>query len=651
MRARLAWTLLPLCCGPVSLVAARAQSPPRAAPTDALLLRRIEDLVWSPNGRTLAFTVTSADPIGRRWTGDIWIADSLGARVLVGGPAHDHLPRWSKDGTRIAFLSDRDSSVQICVVAAAGGEARQITRAPGGVIGFDWMPDGSGLAFTAEAGSIADSSHRRPQRLDPEVVGARNREPHLWHINLENGAVKEWAHLDGALSNPRTRPGTTDVLVERRPTSSADDEDRSDLLLIRWDGRVVSLTENNKGPDHDASWSADGEAYVWVSGGVNLNGADVAIAPPGAPAHSIPALSGFDARSPQLLVSGPDGKRLTASAIMGRGTSARVWTFGPEGARAWTEDTVVVSAASWSPDLRTLATVESSPTRPPELYLRRDGRARQRVMQLNAVTFAIGATRVVHWKSLDGLALDGVLVTPPGYSGGRQPLVVRVHGGPYGGFTLAFDPFAQLLAGRGYAVFEPNFRGSSGRGEQFAQMIRADYGGKNAGDILTGVDALIASGIADSTRMGIYGWSFGGYSTNWMLTQSRRFLAGVSGAGMSDLISHYGTSDIQKYREYMSNGAPWDTAAATYLWNRSPIRLADRVRTPLLLLHGEQDRRVSISQSEEMYTSLRRLGAVVQLVRYPREPHGFGEPLHQADRDRRIVDWFDRYIMHGVQTP
>ncbi|MDQ6830092.1 MAG: S9 family peptidase [Gemmatimonadota bacterium] len=648
MRARLGFVRLALCGGLLAPAAAHGQA--RPTPVDALALRRIEDLVWSPNGRTLAFTVVSADTTRRRWSGDIWIADSAGARVLVEGSAHEHQPRWSFDGARIAFLSDRDTSAQIWVVAANGGEPRQVTRAPGGVTAFDWMPDGTGLAFTAEAGSTNDSSHRRPPASDPQVVGARDREPHLWHVTLETGSVKEWAHLDGALSNPRTRPGTTDVLVERRPSSRADDEDRSDLALIRWDGRVVSLTENNKGPDHDASWSADGEAYVWLSGGANLNGSDVSIAPPGSPAHTIPALSGFDARSPQLVVSGPDGKRLTASAIVGRGTTARVWTFGPDGARAWTEDSVVVSAAAWSPDLRTLATVESSPTRAPELYLRRDGRPRQRVTQLNALSYAIGATRVVHWKGADGLALDGILVTPPGYSGGRKPLIVRVHGGPYGGFTVAFDPFAQLLAGRGYAVFEPNFRGSSGHGEPFAQMIRADYGGKNATDILTGVDALVASGVADSTRMGIYGWSFGGYSTDWMLTQSRRFLAGVAGAGMSDLVSHYGTSDIQRYREHMSNGAPWDSAAATYLWNRSPIRLANRVHTPLLLLHGEQDRRVAISQSEEMYTSLRRLGVEVQMVRYPREPHGFVEPGHQVDRDRRIVEWFDRYLMGGV-TP
>jgi len=623
-----------------------AQSPRRADAYDAIRLRRFQDLAWSPDGARVAFVVVSADSARRRWLGDVWIADRTGARPIVTSRAHDRAPRWSLDGRSIAFLSDADSGVtQIWTVPADGGAPTRATRAPESIGAFDWTSDGLGFVFTAERGAPDDTLHVERPAGDPIVSGASERVSHLWRADVTTGALREIAHVTGSLSAPRSRPRSGDVLVERRPTARENESDLSDLLLVRADGSVLELTADNPGTDADAMWDPTGSRIVYLSNAPNDNILNVAVRTPGGAAQPIASLSGFDPVAPQFLsASSPRGAMPAVGAIIGRGLASRFWQASGDSSRALTGDSIVVLAAAWSVAGGHLATVESSRGKPAEVVIRWSGGAPTAATSLNSVPFALGETRPFSWRSRDGLELQGVLVLPPGYRGGKIPTLVRVHGGPYGRYDLGFDAFAQFVAGKGYALFEPNYRGSEGRGEEFSRLIRGDYGGRNHEDILDGVDALVAAGIADSARLGIFGWSFGGYSTNWMVTQTNRFDAGVAGAGMSNMLSHYGTSDIQRYREYMSHGAPWDSSAAAYLWKRSPLRAANQVRTPLLLLHGESDRRVATSQSEEMLTALRRLGATVELVRYPREPHSFREPLHQVDRDRRIVEWFDRWV-------
>ncbi|MFN2398623.1 MAG: prolyl oligopeptidase family serine peptidase [Gemmatimonadaceae bacterium] len=631
---------------------AAAQTSPRVAiPEDAIAYRRIQDLAWSADGNILSFTVVAADTARKRWLGDIWVADEKGPRSLVSTTAHERGARWSPDGKWIAYLADSDSASQLWIVPHTGGAARRLTSAPDGVAEFDWMSDGRAIAFTSErAGADGDTLHAKAPAGDPVVVGAGERYAHLWVVDLGTGRVTERAHIAGALSLPRVRPGTGDVLVERRPTGRANDADISDLLLVSSDGVVVELTSSNPGSDWSASWSPDGAAFIYLTNAPNSNATNVAVhTMASGTARIVRALSGYDASGPELIVQSASraARRAsyTVSAVVGRGVSSRVWSasLGGDSGTAWTPDTVVVEEAAWSPGMRVLATVESSPVSPRELFFRTGNTGRRRVTALNDVQYAIGPTRVVRWKGADGLELEGVLIVPT-RAVGVLPTLVRVHGGPYGKYDLSFDPFAQMIVGRGYALFEPNYRGSEGYGEEFSQLVRGDYGGKNHSDIMAGVDSLIARGIADPDRLGIFGWSYGGFSTSWALTQTNRFGAGVAGAGMSNMLSHYGTSDIQRYREYMSYGSPWDTAAARYLWERSPIRNTHAVKAPLLLLHGESDRRVAISQSEEFFTALRRLGAPVEFVRYPREPHSFREPLHQVDRDRRIANWFDGHL-------
>ncbi len=234
---------------------------------------------------------------------------------------------------------------------------------------------------------------------------------------------------------------------------------------------------------------------------------------------------------------------------------------------------------------------------------------------------------------------------PAGYDGkAKLPLVVRVHGGPTSRWRDSIDSWGQVLAARGYAVLYPNVRGSIGYGQKFTEMNRADWGGGDFKDVMAGVDDLIAKGIADPERLGIGGWSYGGYMAAWAVTQTTRFKAAVSGAGMSDLISEFGTEKESAGDEWFW-GTPYEKPEG--FLNGSPILYVKNVKTPTLILHGEADTTDPPGQSQEFYRGLKHYGVASELVMYPREPHNFREPKHRVDMLTRMVDWFGRYLQPG----
>jgi dipeptidyl aminopeptidase/acylaminoacyl peptidase len=258
--------------------------------------------------------------------------------------------------------------------------------------------------------------------------------------------------------------------------------------------------------------------------------------------------------------------------------------------------------------------------------------------------FALGETRVVRWQSIDGLEIEGLLCLPVGYEEGKNyPLILVPHGGPHGGVVLRFNPSSHYFSGEGFAVFQPNFRGSDGYGRDFAKGNYLNWGIGDYQDIMTGIDHLIDQGIADPDRMVVSGWSYGGYMTAWIVTQTDRFKAACNGAGLSNLVSMYAQNDIPGYIRIFFKSSPPYQQLDMYR-RHSPISYIHQAKTPTLILHGAEDKRVPVPQAEEFYAGLKAINVDTEFVKYPREGHGIQEPRHTLNLLKRQLAWYKKYI-------
>jgi dipeptidyl aminopeptidase/acylaminoacyl peptidase len=316
----------------------------------------------------------------------------------------------------------------------------------------------------------------------------------------------------------------------------------------------------------------------------------------------------------------------------------------------------VMSQATFSRDGSTLAFTKSDTQHPEDVYV-----ARFPMAQMTKLTdhnpqvreFALGSSEVVRWKSKDGMEIEGIVIYPAGYEPGkRYPTVACIHGGPAGvwaqNFPSSWGNFGHVWAGKGWVVFYPNVRGSSSYGEKFLLSNVRDWGGGDYQDVQTGLDYLIARGIADPNKLAQSGWSYGGYMTAWTLTQTNRFRAVVVGAGLTDMFSMYSTDDLQRLLVAYFGAEPWNDVEAYR--RASAMTFIKQAKTPTLILHGGSDMRVPPSQAQELYMGLRQNGVPVEMVVFPREPHGLQEPRHRLDKMRREYSWCSKYVL-GVEVP
>ncbi len=307
-----------------------------------------------------------------------------------------------------------------------------------------------------------------------------------------------------------------------------------------------------------------------------------------------------------------------------------------------------MSAPSFSADGSRLALIWTDSTTPEEVYVGDAGGAAKPVTELGkAFHGRLQPVETVRWASSDGVEIEGLLTYPAGYEPAkRYPLVIEIHGGPSWQWEdrvfLDWHDWAQMLASHGYAVLAPNPRGSTGYGSAFQKLLQDDVGGGEAQDLISGAQAMVARGVADPERLGIGGWSWGGYLTAWTITQTPIFKAAVMGAGLANMISDHGTDDIPAMNLWLYPGQPYDHLED--YWRSSPIRHITNVTTPTLILHGDEDARVHPTHGMEYHRALKTLGVPVEFVRYPREGHGIRERAHQIDLMRRLVAWYDRWL-------
>ena len=315
-----------------------------------------------------------------------------------------------------------------------------------------------------------------------------------------------------------------------------------------------------------------------------------------------------------------------------------------------------MSGPTFSGDGKVLAFTQTDVEHPSDVYVARDLAtfAPQKLTDHNPELreMTLGNGEVIHWKSRDGMEIEGILLYPPGYQPGRRyPTIAFIHGGPSGAWTESFPGnwgnYGHVYAAKGWVSFYPNPRGSSGYGEKFQLDNLRDWGGGDFRDIQTGLDDLVRRGIADSTKLAQAGWSYGGYMTAWTLTQTNRFKGVMVGAGLTNMFSMYSTNDLQTTLENYFGAEPWNDEPAYR--RASAMMFIKQAKTPTLIMHGQQDQRVPIGQAQELYMGLKKNNVPVTLIFYPREGHGLGEPRHQLDKMKREYAFFSKQVL-GVEV-
>jgi len=650
--------------------AARTEAPePRAKDGKKLLtamdLMRISGVSApriSPDGSRVAYTVSEVKmEKDKEWksVSQTWVVPASGnakSRQYTRGDKSATTPEWSPDGTMLAFLSDRekDGERQVWMMMADGGEAWVVTAHKGGVSGFHFSPDGRRLVLTAVDQPSKDEEDRKKVKDDTMVIDHDIKMSHLWLFDLEKKEEKRLTEGNFTVSDPQWSPDGTRITYTTRPTPKADDGSLSDVwILTVANGEKKRLISGAEATDN-ARWSVDGQWIAYTqnpdpNSGVSATYLYVVSAAGGAPRQ---LTTKFD-----LNVGTPvwsrDGRRIYFSTNVLEAVEVYSVDVATGEVKQITRRGGTTGITEISRDGKTIVGTASGPGQPTELYrTSADFAALTPLSNHNSwlKDYALADTEVVRWKSKDGMEVEGLLTRPVGYqAGSKVPLLLNPHGGPTGASINNFNGTVQVLAANGFAVLQPNFRGSTGKGLAFAQANKNTWGKGDYEDCMTGVDALITSGIADPDRLGAFGWSYGGYMTFWILTQTDRFKAISPGAGLSNIYSMYSQNDIQRYlRWFYSDKSPWD--AQELYWDRSPMKYVKNVKTPTMIMHGQVDTRVPIAQAQEFYQALKEQKVPVEFVVYPRENHGFTEPRHQMDRVRRYVKFFAKYLNAPVVT-
>ncbi len=629
------------------------------------------ELQISPDGKHIVYTLRPFSKKEEHASSALWVATTDGsrpARQFTSDEAGNTHPRWSPDGSQIAFLSDRArrGTAQLYVIAVDGGEARALTPTDNKkeIQHFAWSPGGGQIAFLSADEPTEEEEQREKERDDARVYGERRPYARLRLLSLATHEITTLVSGDRHIADVVWHPDGTELAYVVWQTPELESMAREMVIervsLAGGEPRVVCRVA---GGVSALTWAADGQDLLFVGSASGKNQAS----------HAMYAVS-VEGGEPRRLAFGetncagdlrPLQQKQQIAASFWEGLETKLCTldtatgainilFPPD------EQHMLADYAIWDAryidDQVVLAVTQCSDQ---ELWNVWAGRSERggAVPELRRVSshqeqFAgliWGEQEEFHWTAADGLALDGMLVWPPDAARDQpQPTIVLVHGGPYGrwgrGYHLSWGNWAQWLALAGYAVLMPNPRGGLGHGEQFAAAARGDVGGADYGDVMAAVDAAIERGIADPDRLGIGGWSQGGFMTAWAVTQTNRFKAGIMGAGVSDWGMMVMTSDLPDFERELGGSAPWEGLGPHQHAKLSPISFAHQVKTPVLILHGENDARVPLSQATGFHRALREQQVPTEFVIYPREPHSISERAHQIDVLRRVRSWYDRWL-------
>ncbi|MEZ4523452.1 MAG: S9 family peptidase [Thermomicrobiales bacterium] len=619
----------------------------------------------SPDGTRIAVSIGTNAKKGEHREAAIWligVGDPDSGRQITAGTANDTAPRWSPDGLSISFLSDRakrGTSQLYLLPLDEGGEARRLTDERGGVSSHAWLGDDNRIAYLSpDARDPEEEKRRKEERDDANVWGEFWPYARLRVLDLATDGTRKVDLGDRHISGMSPSPDGSRIAVTMSEFPDLDSIGTScELLLV---DAVTGEADMICAPDRmfsSLTWSADetaiyGEASAGPVPAVSSNQLWRIAAEKGAePELLTPDLHGC-VRS---LARGRDAATLHAIVQVGVETDIFAYDIASGEFSRKHHFPGDLSELSVADDGGLAVTLGSTINRPFDVYSvnlsgGEDSDPFTRLTDLHQYLDDIefGPHEIVTWER-GGFTLDGIVLWPAGKSAadGPLPTCVSVHGGPYGRWANAFGyarPFAHWLAAQGYLVFMPNARGGSGHGEAFASAVLDSVGKEDWPDILAGIDLVVDNGWANPDRMAIGGWSQGGFMTAWAVGHDpddrQRFKCAVMGAGVSDWGMMVATSDVPTFEQRLGGGNPYESAGPHEFHKWSPISYVHRATTPTLILHGEKDERVPLSQAIFMHRGLRKYGCETEMVVYPREPHGLQERRHVIDLHQRVASWY-----------
>jgi dipeptidyl aminopeptidase/acylaminoacyl peptidase len=637
-------------------------------PLGVAKIRSAGNVVIGPSGQFVAYVLgVPQDPEknnGKAWR-ELHVVDAKGnSRVYVGGKVRVSKVNWMPDGKAISYLAKRrdDKHTSLYIIPIDGGESRRVLSFDTSIAGYSWAPDGQRVAFLAKEKVAKEKSALKKKGFDQEVYEEELRPTRVWiaDVNVQgepDGSDKKKPRLiklDGSASELHWSPGAKSrLVVALAPRALVDDYlmQRQFHVVDTENGAVVGRLKT-EGKLGSIAWSPNGHRLALIaSKDIHDPQAGRLMAGPaegGALRNLLPNYMGHVSA-----VAWKDNDSLIYAASKGVQTTIGTVSFsGKPGKDIIPLGKPIVRRLSYSRKGAKIAFGGESPRHPSEVFVTGLQGNATRVTRSNPWLdkLPLAKQRVIRYKARDGEFIDGLLIEPlVKQKDKRYPLIVQVHGGPEAhysdGWLTRYLAAGQVAAARGYAVFYPNYRGSTGRGVAFAKAHQGDYAGKEFNDLVDGVKYLVSTGLVDEKKVGITGGSYGGYAAAWGATKlTKHFAASVMFVGISDQISKVGTTDIPN-EMHLVHARSWPWQRWDWFRERSPIYHAEAARTPILILHGKSDPRVHPTQSIILYRYLKTLGKVpVRLVLYPKEGHGNRRAAARYDYNLRMLRWMDHYL-------
>ena len=662
-------------CGLPAFSASAQETAKAAQPAPSTTPTIDQSLEWksafnpkiSPDGKRVVYELQKTNWEDNAFDRNLWIADIAAgeSHALTSAKKSSTNPVWSPDGKWIAFLSDRPGQItgtpegkkQLYVIPADGGEAQQLTKMESDVNDLAWAPDSKRIAFSASDVEPKTLKDRKEKYGEYSVVHADYQMTHLWTIEIpaESAPTAEPKRLtDGdkfSAGDFSWSPDGTRMAFSAQKDPDLISSETADLYVVAVSDGAVKKIVSTSGPDRNPQWSPDGKtiAFETTAGAKYFFYTNVRIAVVSAEGGTPQILTESFDEDPGLIGWGPDGIYLAAE----QKTYAHLFRLNPATKavqKLSAPEHISAFSFSFSKDYKQAAYRAAMENQYAEVYA--TSVAPWQGKKLTAMSdqlkgFTLAHREVTSWKSADGTTIEGIVYKPAGFDPRKKyPLLVVIHGGPTGVdhpivSADRYYPIERLVA-KGALVLRPNYRGSAGYGEKFRALNVRNLGVGDYADVISGVDALIAKGWVDKDRVGTMGWSQGGYISAFIAASSDRFKAASVGAGISDWMTYYANTDITPFTRQYLHATPWDDPEIYK--KTSPISYVAKAKTPTLIQHGENDRRVPIPNAYELRQALEDRGVPVKMVVYKGFGHGINKPKQQRAVMEENEKWFAQYI-------